>query len=469
MTYNLWKSKSTVFLLLLAFLLIIACACGDLWFDEIWSLTIAASATSPLDILTVYRHDNNHILNTLFLYLIGPQKHFYFYRLLSIASGFGSLIIMALLTKERGKFATVCMLLLGGTSYPLVLYFSEARGYAPAIFFSLLAYWIHDRYRSRLTPAYAALFWIALIAGFLAHFTFIIFIIAIFTLSCIHEKNSDHTPLQRVRRVCLLYALPALALMIMYYFYLRQMAIGGGDDYRTLDIITYAALLLHGLPDGGFSRFFSLLCYAGAVFGGVFMLKCKHRDEWLFYLMILVIAPALMLIVTKPPVLYFRYFILCFPFYYLLLAKILGECYRANSVQLTITACAIIGLIMTGQSRRLMQLATVGRGGYSKAITYIAGNTAGSTLNIGSDHDFRNRMLLIFYSRFLSGNKTLNYINQDSWQLTPPEWVLSHSQDHLPRPIPELAVNGVGAYKLEQQFPSTVDSGWHWFLYHRSR
>lgn len=53
---------------------------NDFWLDEIWSLTLAASLGSPLEILTKLKQDNNHHLNTFFLYLWGDQQHLWLYR-----------------------------------------------------------------------------------------------------------------------------------------------------------------------------------------------------------------------------------------------------------------------------------------------------------------------------------------------------------------------------------------------------
>ncbi|HEY1302347.1 MAG TPA: hypothetical protein VGF24_02280, partial [Vicinamibacterales bacterium] len=42
---------------------------GDLWLDELWSLSFARQLDSPLQIWTSIHHDNNHPLNTLYLFV----------------------------------------------------------------------------------------------------------------------------------------------------------------------------------------------------------------------------------------------------------------------------------------------------------------------------------------------------------------------------------------------------------------
>ena len=48
----------------------LAAASNEFWLDEVWSLFIALDAKSAWRLFTV-RHDNNHILNTLYLRAIG--------------------------------------------------------------------------------------------------------------------------------------------------------------------------------------------------------------------------------------------------------------------------------------------------------------------------------------------------------------------------------------------------------------
>src|SRR5438128_1765967 len=64
-----------------------ACLFGDLWLDEIWSLRLLETVRSPVEILTRLLHDNNHPLNSLFLYLLMPAKAEWTYRLFSWATG----------------------------------------------------------------------------------------------------------------------------------------------------------------------------------------------------------------------------------------------------------------------------------------------------------------------------------------------------------------------------------------------
>ena len=71
---------------------------GDLWLDELWSLSFARQMTSPLDVWTAIHHDNNHPLNTLYLFvvvhLVGAHASPMLFRLLSLVSGAAMLVVL---------------------------------------------------------------------------------------------------------------------------------------------------------------------------------------------------------------------------------------------------------------------------------------------------------------------------------------------------------------------------------------
>ena len=101
------------------------------------------------------------------------------------------------------------------------------------------------------------------------------------------------------------------------------------------------------------------------------------------------------------------------------------------------------------------------------ALSDISANSQGQVLRIGSDHDFRNKMLLSFYARFLSEKKTILYIEQKYWAEEMPEWILIHSQDIAYQPPYILNISGIGNCQLFNQYRCSGVSGWNWFLYHQ--
>jgi hypothetical protein len=202
---------------------------------------------------------------------------------------------------------------------------------------------------------------------------------------------------------------------------------------------------------------------------GVYMLYRKDSEEWVFFLVMLLIGPALLLAFTRPRYLYFRYFIVCFPFFYLLLGYVFAECYRSRLKGYRWIVIALMGAMLLGQGQRLVPLLQLGRGSYMNAISYISDHSPDRVIRIGSDHDFRNRMLLAFYVRFLPGRPTLEYIPEARWREEVPDWLVTHSQDPAYLPPGGLAILGVGNYRLVRDYRFSGISGWSWFVYRHEK
>ena len=85
---------------------------GDFWFDEIWSWYIARNVLTDWDILTSIHHDNNHHLNTWFMYLLGQNQHWTVYRIPSVMAGIGTVAVAGLIGNRHGKLEAVTAMLL---------------------------------------------------------------------------------------------------------------------------------------------------------------------------------------------------------------------------------------------------------------------------------------------------------------------------------------------------------------------
>ena len=79
----------------------IAAANNDLWLDEIWSLRLAGQVKSPWDVFTSIHHDNNHYLNTLWMWAVGPDRRPLVYRLPSLLAGTAAVAIAGLIGWRR--------------------------------------------------------------------------------------------------------------------------------------------------------------------------------------------------------------------------------------------------------------------------------------------------------------------------------------------------------------------------------
>jgi hypothetical protein len=163
-----WPAVAALTLLGLA--LRLAAARGALWLDEAWSAHFAVAANGPLGVILRINHDNNHLLNTLWLQIVGPAASPLAERGLSIACGTAMIPLAALFAGRRGAAAALVAAFAFALSPIMVTYGAEARGYAPMMAATLMALLIADRWLESPKP-YAWL-WLSLAAfvGILAQF-----------------------------------------------------------------------------------------------------------------------------------------------------------------------------------------------------------------------------------------------------------------------------------------------------------
>jgi hypothetical protein len=129
--------------LILGGLILRLCAArGGLWIDEAWSVLYANQATPFLGVFSQIHHDNNHHLNTLWLQLVGMGAPSFLMRGLSIVTSTATIGVVAMISLRRGVTASLATAAIFALSPILVLYGSEARGYAPMLFCLSLAVWL---------------------------------------------------------------------------------------------------------------------------------------------------------------------------------------------------------------------------------------------------------------------------------------------------------------------------------------
>ncbi|HCB76350.1 MAG TPA: hypothetical protein DEP91_09270 [Sphingomonas bacterium] len=116
----------------------VATARGGLWLDEAWSAVFARDAGTAIGVLRI-GHDNNHILNSWWLQIVGWGAPPIAMRALSIACGTAAVPVAAAVAGRTGSRAAMLGAWLFALSPVLVTYGSEARGYAPMLLALLIA------------------------------------------------------------------------------------------------------------------------------------------------------------------------------------------------------------------------------------------------------------------------------------------------------------------------------------------
>ena len=147
---------------------------GALWTDEAWSALHAAEVGTPLGVFLWINHDNNHHLYSLWLQAIGLQASPLLARAPAIAAGTLAILVAALIGARRSAAAAVVAAALFAVAPILVIYGSEARGYALMILAALTMLLLVDRWLEGETddPPVTGLALLAFL-GTLSHLTMV--------------------------------------------------------------------------------------------------------------------------------------------------------------------------------------------------------------------------------------------------------------------------------------------------------
>jgi hypothetical protein len=382
---------------------------NDFWLDEIMSLSLALRVESPWQIITKIHLDNNHILNTFYIYLVGNQQNWIVYRVPSVIAGSATVLIAGLIGNTRGRIEALFAMILMGWSYILINFSSEARGYALMLMIALLAFCAMWRFMEEKKGIMALLFGISSIIGFLTHLTFIFFYCATALWSgsiFIRERRNWK---EAMRNLAYCHALPVLFFLFLYIIKIQHMVLAGGEKFPLLEIIMKTLALTAGAPFHGIPAFVaSLIISAGFIWGVQILQHEKSRIE-LFFIALISINIANFLKSEFSDV---RYFLICVEFLLLALAFFLGHLYRSGNLGKIVAALLIIFYI-AGNALYISDLLKYGRGGYLNALLFIYKQSKGNNIIIGSDHDFRNKLTIAYYLRNLPKNKDVHYYNHD--------------------------------------------------------
>jgi len=125
---------------------------GDLWQDEIWTFSLLGTVSSPLGIFLDMSADNNHFLNTLYLYFVGPDATPLAQRAFAILLGTVMIAAVAFLLRRAHWSAIAFGTALFAFGYPLVHYGSEARGYAGFLLCMVISIGLVERELRQSSP-----------------------------------------------------------------------------------------------------------------------------------------------------------------------------------------------------------------------------------------------------------------------------------------------------------------------------
>lgn len=495
---NSYRDKSTQIInsliLLLFFVFLIIAAQGDLWFDEVWSLFIAREAGSLVNLFKgAALCDNNHILNSAYLLLWDGDYPFIVYRIMAVVCGVGTFLILQDHSRRIwGGVASITTGILTAFSYMLVLYFSEARGYAPALFFSLLAFTTLMRSELRLSFRWINLFNLALVLCVLGHASAVAIIPAllVYSVMLLHKQR---VPSRRAFTLLIMYYAPAGICLIGYAaIYLNRMSIGGGSILNHMGLAAWsqAMCILVGMPNGQVGFMAACIVSALVYLAGLYLLFRKNRPLFMFYTVLPVTISVMFLFQSKTSFVYPRYFIIGFPFFYLLAGLVVQSGFEKGGNVTKGVCIACLVLYVAGQMNRLIPQMVIGRGEYERAVAESVVYVGKKDIKVGGNIPFRTLLMFSFYSQRLECSPHWTFVPIYQWSDNPPDVLFINRFEaglfDSPRidfqdqanarifsticfspndPVKSFNLSGKIPYRLLNIYSYQSLSGWEWLVY----
>jgi hypothetical protein len=443
----------------------------DFWLDEAWSYQLVREfVSSPFDVLTRIHVDNNHPLNSWFLYALG-ERPWYVYRLPSLVLGTAAVALAGAIMSRRGRPHAVATMILVGSSYPLIVYASEARGYAAMIFFVLLAIDAYERYL--LAPRWTALvtFWIAAALGTLSHLTFLQAYGAILLWSAYAENARSADLRHALANMVRLHAIPLLFLAGFYLVYVRHLAVAGAEPAGLTSVVVETiATTLGAAPRGAWAWF------ACAVIGFLLVasLRTMRRVDTAFFILLLtgiLLIPALAVCLELraaliEPRFFPRYFLVSITFFLLLSGWFVGEQYEHDANR-RLFAAIFVAMYVSGNLWHAASFMWYGRGHYREALLYMAQSTDEPEIRVSSNSDFRTSTLLAFYRPYLPHDKTLTFYPRSSPRFREVTWRIVEDLDPNPDVPLDVEDREGRRFRMVKRLPFYGLSGCQWSLYRR--
>jgi Dolichyl-phosphate-mannose-protein mannosyltransferase len=452
----------------LAAIIRVRAAMNDLWMDEIWSIELIRELRSAIGVFTQTHHDNNHYLNSLFIYFLGQRGNWPGYRILSEVAGIGAVVLAWIIGARRDKSTAFFSAFLVSFSYVLILYSSEARGYASLVFFCFLCFLILRSFLDEPRWQLAILFSLSAVLGFTSHLTFLIFLLASLIWFGLRLFRSN-LPLQKiVVWTAAFYAVPCLYLVALYWVDIRFLQIGGGTPISMFD--GYRATLAWALggPNASWWQTVTAGTTAVGVMAGLVVLFRDGFDEWVFFLGVAVVIPLCMPLFEHGTLHYVRYFIVAFAFILLLLAQVLARLYQSGSAgRITCAVFCSVFIVLNAQS--VLALFKYGRGQLSEAVNFLVHNSIQQPASLGGQQDFRTQFMLGFYWHEMLPDNPANYYDHEHWPNDGPEWVIFHKESFT-QPVPHgkrFSDKFGNWFELVRTIPTAPLSGVHLFLYRK--
>jgi hypothetical protein len=416
---------------------------SELWFDEIVSVKTATGFHSALDVFFTAHTDNKHHLIGLWIFLTGPDRPAWLYRLPSLLAGVALLPLIRVVARKwispaGGWIALILTTFCG----PLVAYSSEARGYSPAVFFATTAFAAMPTSHDRTSHCRSALFVAAVLLGFLCNLTFAFVYGGLIVWTLVDSVRRGWRPL-------LIHVPIVAALAVFYAVDISSMTYAGGQATSAIDVVRWTA----GHVVGNAAAAIALAAVAGPV-GLWWIFRHRGIGPALFFVTTVALLPILATATRRTPFLAGRYFLVCYPFAILIAAAALAS--LGKSLPAKLAAIAVVGPVAWTGSLQAIRLHDIGRGSARDAVRRM---TAAGPSSYDAERPRMDSVVIDYY--------------RDAAPLArrsdgaPDWWILD-----LDEPLqvgPDTLVRRGRVYRMEAVYPAEAGSGLTWDLYRRAK
>jgi hypothetical protein len=443
---------------------------NDLWLDEIISLRIANAVTTPWQIFSVVHSDNNHYLNTLFLYFVKTQNYAPVYRYLSVL--WGVLLVPAgyWLLVRRSRVEALILAGILASSYPLIHFSSEARGYSGALLGSMLACaalarwlapmaWEDGKGRSFFL---GLTYGMAIVLAILSHLTacLIWFSLAVGSLITLVRRP------RRVKWISLwmaLNALPASVLAALYFLDLRYLTQLGGPPMTVAHGLGRLLAMGLGWPAKDAATVWVVLVPLIGLTVPQLAAERKAGEPLSILLALIYLLPLLCVLLLQPVFFSTRHFLVILPFVYASVAMLLARLVRTRMGRIALVAA--LALFLAGQTLLYAKFLPLGRGQFTAALQYMTTHTPLPRLSVASNQDFRSALELAYYAPLVLRHQQLLYVPPESRASLQPEWYILHQEGYEAPGPAAFDAPGEPTWHRVAYFGASELSGQAWTIY----
>jgi hypothetical protein len=475
-------ATALVAIALLGLALRLSSSSWPLWNDEIWSLQNLERIRHFWQIFWGISHDNNHSLNSLWLFFANPvSENPTWLRAPSIICGALTVLVMGDLGARRSPAAAVCAASLTACSFFFTLYSVEARGYAGAILATALAYSALERAIDK--PDGGSRFTLAAVVG-LGLFCHLLFAVAtaLFGLVALLEIWRRRRNLRAAVAISfkifwptMLAAIPAIACFLAGFLTIG-FTMGGKSPFTFLGAAMGAfdlVRLVFGLPDD--PALIMALVLGASIAVGFAPAVVIPRERRIAYSLFLFALPVGVLVLRPPNAMFARYYFSSAVFLALLAADGFGALWRVGGWPRGLATLALAAAMIGGglQTRDFLDdekhswfeaLATILASGQTRLAGVYIVDRGQKFAYFGQD-SFNQHEIYYFNEKH---SPPLELASPESYCARPPSWLILGNASPDPRSKPRLELPGGGCtldYEWKGVFAAADVARDRWALY----